>query len=76
MSITDNVTLTLLSWHTSLYYTELDGTFYPVNFSGWEDFATETRLLMSREFDMELSDITYQERQKFESENTPKGYID
>jgi lysophosphatidylcholine acyltransferase/lyso-PAF acetyltransferase len=76
LSVTDNVVLTALQFYNTLTYTELDGSYYPTTFTGWEEFAKETRLLMSREFNMELSDITYAERQKFEKDNTPKGYIE
>ena len=74
ISLTDNIFLTLCQYRTSLKYTELKGCYYPKNFTTWQEFSKETKLLMCNEFNLENYSGTYSERVVYEKMYCPKGY--
>lgn len=75
VSIPDNVFLMLVQFRQRLTVKSLKGTFYPVRFTGWEDFARETKLLMCKAFESRDLYGTFDEKKRAEKLYTPFGYL-
>lgn len=74
ISMKDLLFLNLIQYRQCLTVTELEGTYYPTNFTTWEDFAELTRNLIVKEFDLVLSEIGKKEKDIAEKELTPDWY--
>ena len=74
ISIKDLLFLNLIQYRQRLTVTELEGTYYPTNFTTWQDFAERIRTLMAREFDLELVDNGKKDKDLAEKELTPEWY--
>ena len=70
----DSIFLNMIQISQSLEYTELEGTYYPKDFTNWQDFAKETKRLMCNEFDLEDFKGTYRDKMKYEKDNSPVWY--
>jgi len=74
MGIFDSVMLMFLQFKTSLECYELEGCYYPKQFTNWQDYAQETRKLMAQEFDLKILPGTFKEKIQMEKECTPLAF--
>lgn len=74
ISVKDIIFLNLIQYRQRLTVTELEGTYYPTNFTDWEDFAERIRNLMGKEFNQELMDVGKKDKDVVEKEFTPDWY--
>ena len=74
ISLLDNYMMYFSQYKTSLTFTELEGCYYPKNFTNWQDFAKETKLLMCLEFGLDDFKGTYKEKMNFEKTHCPEWY--
>lgn len=57
-----------------LVFTELEGCYYPKEFTNWQDFAREAKLLMCLEFGLDDYTTTYKEKVEYEKTHCPTWY--
>ena len=71
---TENVFLMMLQWWVDVEFLDVEGSFYPKKFNGWEEYAEETRKLMGKAFGMKLIRGSIQEKMQMERELCPYQY--
>ena len=71
----DSVILAFCQYRNRMEYTELEGCYYPQNFTTWEEYAKETKLLMCREFYLDDYPGDYKQRVQYEKMYCPEGYV-
>lgn len=69
LSMTDSVFLFLCQYRHRVEFTQLEGCYYPKEFTTWQDFATETKLLMCLELDFEDFSGDYKDLLEFEKKH-------
>jgi hypothetical protein len=69
--ISDCIFLNFMNVKIDLEYTELEGCFTPKKMKDWQEFAEETRILMSKEFNMELYSGNIKDKIKFNETVSP-----
>lgn len=74
ISFLDNYLLFFSQFKQTLVFTELEGCYYPNEFTNWQEFAKEAKLLMCLEFDLEDFSGTYKDKVAFEKSHCPKYY--
>lgn len=74
MTLLDSILLNLIQFKTSLECVELEGCFSPKEFDAWEQYAQETRKLMSKEFGLELLPGNFKDKLQMEKEVSPLNF--
>lgn len=70
-SIFDSFILLLLQFKTSLTCYELEGCFYPKEFTTWQEYAEETRKFMADEFNLQIYPGNFKDKLQMEKECSP-----
>ena len=73
MSMTDSIFLFFCQYRHRIEYTELKGCYYPKEFTNWEQFAKEAKLLMCLELDFEDFPGGYRDLMAFEKKHIPQS---
>ena len=74
ISYFDNIFLMLIQFRQKLSVKSLKGSYYPVKYTGWEDFAQKTKTLMCKVFQTENLYGNYEEKVRAEKLYTPFEY--
>lgn len=71
ISLMDSILMNCLQFKIRLEYYELEGCFYPKEFTNWEDFASNVRNLMADEFNLKVHHGTFRDKLAMENEVSP-----
>ena len=66
MPIIDFLLLSALQWKIKTTMTEIDGNFIPKKFTNWQEFAEESRKLMSKTMGLKIIKGNYKDYFEFE----------
>ena len=75
ISMADSLFMTFCQYKQKLELISLKGCYYPKEFTTWEAFAQEAKLLMCLELDLEDYSGHFKQRNAYEKEHTPEAYI-
>lgn len=71
ITMLDNLFLFFCQYRHRIEYTQIKGCFYPKNFTSWNEFAKETKLLMCLELDLNDFKGGYKDMIEFEKKYKP-----
>ena len=74
ISTGDNIFLMLIQLRQKLTVRSLKGSYHPVNFTNWEEFAQQTKSLMCKVFQVDDFYGNYEEKVRAEKLYTPFQY--
>jgi hypothetical protein len=74
ISLLDCYFMCFSQFKQTLIFTELEGCYYPKEFTDWQDFARETKLLMCLEFGLDDYSGTYKQKMQYEKTHCPAYY--
>ena len=74
ISVIDTLILMLLQYRQRVTVKTLQGTYYPTQFTNWENFAKEAKILMCKSFKVKDFKGSFEKKNKYEKAYTPLDY--